>query len=57
MGEGEMLDGSLDESDGEVMGSIEWEDSPPRFILADISRDNAWLSIEVAGAAALERYQ
>lgn len=57
MGWEELRATNLPVRDGEVMAAIERVDSPSRFILADVSRDHAWITIEIAEAVELAEHQ
>lgn len=57
MGWEELWNTNMAEPGGEVMASIEWEGSPSRFIIADSSRDDAWISIGVAEAIGPEEHR
>lgn len=41
----------------DVMASVDGDGAAARFVIADISRDDAWLSIPLTGAAALSDWQ
>lgn len=43
--------------DGEVMGAIDEEASDKRFVVADVSRDDAWVATPLSDAATLEEWQ
>jgi hypothetical protein len=45
-----------DGSDAEVMASIDASSSSPSYIIADISRDDAWLSVSEADAPVLAEW-
>jgi hypothetical protein len=45
-----------DGSDAEVMASIDGSSSSPSYIIADISRDDAWLSVREADAPVLAEW-
>jgi len=42
-----------DASHGEVMASVDSTATQPEFVIADVSRDDAWLSMPVAEAPSL----
>lgn len=42
---------------GEVMASVDSSARYPEFVIADISREDAWLSIEEADAPVLEEWR
>jgi len=42
--------------DGEVMASVEESAARPELIIADVSRDDAWLSVEEAEAPVLTEW-
>lgn len=48
-------DGSA--GDAEVMGAYDAVDGTPAYLVADIGRDAAWLSVSVAGALDLEAWR
>ncbi|EMA53074.1 MULTISPECIES: DUF7556 family protein [Halococcus] len=41
----------------DVMGSVDDDGTVERFVIADISRDDAWLSLPLAEAATLADWQ
>jgi hypothetical protein len=43
--------------DGEVMGAIDEAADGERFVVADVSRDEAWISAPVSNATVLEQWQ
>lgn len=45
-----------DGSDVEVMASIDASSSNPSYIIADISRDDAWVSVREADARVLTEW-
>lgn len=45
-----------DAPDSEVMASIDASSSSPSYIIADISRDDAWLSAAAADAPVLAEW-
>lgn len=45
------------EKDGEVMGAIDEAASGERFVVADVSRDDAWVATPLSNAATLEEWQ
>lgn len=45
-----------DLDDGEVMASVEQSTSRPELIIADISRNDAWLSVDEADAPVLTEW-
>ncbi len=42
-----------DASHAEVMASVDSTPTQPEFVIADVSRDDAWLSMSVAEAPSL----
>lgn len=44
------------DDDGEVMASVEESTARPELIIADVSRDGAWLSVEAAEAPVLAEW-
>lgn len=42
------------EADGEVMAAIDEESDGERYVVADVSRDDAWISTPLADAVVLE---
>ncbi|MFC7205035.1 hypothetical protein ACFQJC_16070 [Haloferax namakaokahaiae] len=48
---------SVDDSSAEVMSSVDRTQSGQRLIIADISRDDAWVAVDVADALALDDWQ
>jgi hypothetical protein len=45
------------ETDGEVMGAIDDESDGDRYVVADISRDDAWVSTLLLDAVVLEEWR
>lgn len=45
------------ETDGEVMAAIDEEPAGQRFLVADVSRDDAWVAIALSDAAALDSWR
>lgn len=45
-----------DASHGEVMASVDSTSARPEFVIADVSRDDAWLSMPVAEAPSLRAW-
>lgn len=45
------------EMDGEVMGAIDEAPSGERFVVADVSLDDAWVATPLSDAATLENWQ
>ena len=45
------------EADGTVMGAIDEEPDGQQFVVADISRDDAWLTAPLSDAATLEEWR
>jgi len=43
--------------DGEVMASIDEADGSERLVIADVSRDDAWVSTPAGCGAALEEWR
>ncbi|ELZ95220.1 hypothetical protein C440_09087 [Haloferax mucosum ATCC BAA-1512] len=48
---------SVDDSGAEVMASVDSTQTGQRLIIADISRDDAWLAADVADALALDDWR
>lgn len=42
--------------DAEVMASVDASDRRPEFVIADISREDAWVSVREADAPILEEW-
>ncbi|MBB6647323.1 DUF7556 family protein [Halobellus ruber] len=45
-----------DASNTEVMASVDSASAQPEFVIADVSRDDAWLSVPVAEAPSLREW-
>lgn len=45
------------ETDGEVMAAIDDESDGDRYVVADISQDDAWVSTPLSDAVVLEEWQ
>ena len=45
-----------DESDAEVIASVDDADRSPTFIIADVSRDEAWVSVRESDAPILTEW-
>lgn len=45
------------EMDGEIMGAIDEAAGGERFVVADVSRDDAWISAPLSDATVLEQWQ
>ncbi|MGM0604131.1 MAG: DUF7556 family protein [Halobacteriota archaeon] len=45
-----------DEMESEVMASVDAADSRPKLIIADVSRDEAWVSVQTADAPVLTEW-
>lgn len=43
--------------DGTVMASVDEGGHEPRLVIADVSRDGAWVSMPCAGAVAVENWR
>lgn len=43
--------------DRDVVAAIDEVDGEPRFIVADIARDDAWISVTETDATALEQWR
>ena len=48
---------ATDRSSPEVMASVEVAGSDTRFVIADISRDGAWVSVDESAAPTLEAWR
>ena len=48
---------SVDDSGAEVMASVDRTQTGQRLIIADISRDDAWLAADVADALELDDWR
>lgn len=43
-------------AEGEVMAAIDEDSGDKRFVVADVSRDNAWVAVPLSDAASLEEW-
>lgn len=50
-------DTTADDGDAEVVCAYDDVDDVPSFLVADITRDSAWLSIDVTGALELDAWR
>ncbi len=48
---------AVTESSGEVMAAVEEDGSQSRYVIADISRDEAWVSSSVDATRSLEAWR